>query len=231
LKVQYNKSTGKAPQYEPDQTMIGYFIPVVYDVSPELKALWDKGEDGAVYEEGKDFIWEEEGIQVSQGDMVLHREPMSYTAIPVPSPLPVEGDSVQEFEKYPELAKIIEWIANNVSISGSRWNKLLWEINKALASHNIVSDSVQKAADELQQDIENIIYENVEGDSKGLLDSSIVTAAKKIIKVLAGAGISGNKGPEDAQGLHRTLWDNGVHAGIMQEVINVLQSKYIIIKR
>jgi len=53
LKVQYNKPTGTATQYESDEANIGHYIPLTYQISPELKALWDKGEDGAVYDSEK----------------------------------------------------------------------------------------------------------------------------------------------------------------------------------
>lgn len=39
----------------------------------------------------------------------------------------------QPFEAHPELANIIEWFANNVPCPGTEWNKLLREINGAVA--------------------------------------------------------------------------------------------------
>lgn len=47
--------------------------------------------------------------------------------------LPLDADlSKQEFERFPELAKTIEWFAANVGCPGTEWNKLLREINNAL---------------------------------------------------------------------------------------------------
>lgn len=50
----------------------------------------------------------------------------------------------QNFEKYPELAKIIEWFANYVEVPGRAWNTLLSEINNALASPSPVQGMDEK---------------------------------------------------------------------------------------
>jgi len=52
--------------------------------------------------------------------------------VAVPLPAKQEWGS-NEFEKYPELSKEIEWFANNVGVPGSHWNNLLHQINNALA--------------------------------------------------------------------------------------------------
>lgn len=39
----------------------------------------------------------------------------------------------QPFEKFPELAKTIEWFANNVPVPCTQWNNLLRGINEAIA--------------------------------------------------------------------------------------------------
>ncbi len=49
-------------------------------------------------------------------------------------------DGEQPFEKFPELAKIIEWFANSVPLPGSVWSKLLREINKAIAAPEYKGD-------------------------------------------------------------------------------------------
>lgn len=43
------------------------------------------------------------------------------------------SEQLQEFEKHPYLARIVEWMANNVQMPGTKWNELLREINTALS--------------------------------------------------------------------------------------------------
>lgn len=54
--------------------------------------------------------------------------------------------TMQPFEKFPELAKIIEWFANNVSVPGTEWNKLIHEINRALSASTPSSAEVYRKA-------------------------------------------------------------------------------------
>jgi hypothetical protein len=51
--------------------------------------------------------------------------------------------SIQNFERHPELANIIQWFANNVSCPGTEWNELLRQINAAITTPDVAgSDAV-----------------------------------------------------------------------------------------
>ncbi len=69
---------------------------------------------------------------------------------------------MQEFEKHKELASIIEWFANNVPCPGTPWNKLLHEINTALALPDEQGDAIpadlEQRAKELYPDIDQKVF-------------------------------------------------------------------------
>ena len=77
------------------------------------------------------------------------------------TPSSIEQQAGQPFESFPELAKIIEWFANNVKVPGNKWNELLRQINKAIAGAS--SNSVHESADVVNALRELVYLKSIKG--------------------------------------------------------------------